>query len=129
MGHRGAVYAVAINDDTVVTGSWDCTAKIWPLALTLQESPEDNPLVWIIHNADRSQLDFIQRAYEATIAGQELIIALPEQCKNKDDNADQKQIDGDMYATLPPAVQKFLQTRLNIRTANTFALNVDTSKI
>ncbi len=105
-GHASAVSAVAIGHNTVVTGSWDKTAKIWHLSLDL-EAINDNPLVWIIKEANRPQLEFIKRAYEATSAGQEIIITYLQQFSNIEKSELYKQTDVSLYASFPATVQEY----------------------
>jgi len=115
-GHTDCVTCVTLDDTYVITGSEDCTAKIWPLFPRLiKGKPETNPLLWIIHNTDRLQFDFMQRAYEKTINNKNFIIALPKKLGVIEDDETQEQKDGRIYFTLPCAVREYLRTRLNIR--------------
>lgn len=94
-----SISSVAINKDFVIVGSHDQSAiKIWSLS-PFKGTTQDNPLVWIIHNADMSQLNFINRAYEATIGEQELIM----------DSKDLK-----LFIELPLHVKRYLIARLKI---------------
>ena len=116
VGHTGGVWAVAVAGDKVVTGSADKTAKIWSLK-PLAGTPQDNPLLWIIYNATVPQLNFIDRAYQATIAQpeQDLIIALPAQLGKIQNTDTQEQVDGNIYFSFPEQVRKYLRDNLNIR--------------
>ena len=100
-GHTDWVISVVVAGDKVVTGSDDSTAKIWSLN-PLAGTPQDNPLVWIIHNATIPQLDLIKRAYEATIAKKEFIIAFPSE-------------DAKVFLSLPMHVRQYLLQHLMIR--------------
>lgn len=115
LAENSFVKSLAIAGDKVVTGSQDNTAKIWSLKLNLQGTPQDNPLLWIVEKATIPQLDFINRAYEATIAEQDLIIAMPTKLGKIQDTDSQEQVDGNIYFSFPPAVREYLRTRLSIR--------------
>ncbi len=97
---------VAIAHNKIVTALMIpeiALAKIWILD-PLNGSLETNPLLWIINNATVPQLDFIKRAYEATIAigNQELIIAFPSE-------------DAKVFLSFPMHVKQYLLARLKIR--------------
>ena len=115
-GHTGWVGSIAVAGNKVVTGSQDGTAKIWSLT-PLAGTPQDNPLLWIIYNASMPQWNFIDRAYEATIAKpkRDLIIAMPPQLGKIQDTDSQEQVDGNIYFSFPDAVRTYLRNRLNIR--------------
>jgi hypothetical protein len=80
----------------------------------LSGTPKDNPLLWILKEANSSQQDLIKRAYEATIADKKLLIALPENPGITTINESQEIKDGRLYPTLALAVRNYLRTRLNI---------------
>lgn len=63
---------------------------------------ENNPLRWIIYNATSPQLDVINRAYEAVIAGKEFGIAPQSE-------------DAKVMLSFPGHVRKYLVERLNIK--------------
>jgi len=90
----------AISDDKVVTAK-DNVAKVWSLD-PFKGTPETNPLVWIINNATVPQADLIKRAHQATIAGQEFIIAFPSE-------------DAKLFLSFPMHVKQYLLARLKIR--------------
>lgn len=114
-GHTDEVTAVMLDNTYAVTGSRDCTAKIWPLFPNLKGTPETNPLLWIIHNTNMLQCDFIQRAYEKTIAIKDFIITLPKKFNVIEEDELQEQMDCRIYFTLPCAVRAYLRTRLKIQ--------------
>lgn len=70
---------------------------------------------WIIDKASVPQLNFIKRAYDATITGQDLIIALPGKINKVKENESQEQKDGGTYFSFPDAVREYLRNRLNIK--------------
>ncbi len=115
--HRSIISSIALTGDAVVTGSYDDTAKIWPLKINLQGTSEENPLLWIICNANIPQLDFIKRAYEATQAEQEFIISLPKRLGKIKADESCEQMYGRIYFTLPQSIRQYLRNRLTIRRA------------
>jgi hypothetical protein len=98
-GHTGAISSVAVGDGVVVTGSGDNTAKIW-LLKPFAGTSQTNPLLWIIDNATMPELHLINRAYEATIIGETLML----------DSKDLQIFNG-----LPMPVKRYLLDRLRIR--------------
>lgn len=114
-GHTSYINSIAVVDDKVVTESDDETVKIWPLSPNLQGTPNNNPLVWIISNITLPQVDFIKRAYEATIAGQDLIISLPQKLGKIENHESSEQMDGRTYFSFPEHVREYLRNCLNIR--------------
>jgi len=114
-GHSKCILSVAINADNVITGSADATVKIWPLMLNLKGTSQDNPLLWIIQKIDMLQLNFIDRACQATVTGQDLIIELPTKLGKIQEDDSQEQVDGNIYFSFPDAVRQYLRARLNIR--------------
>ncbi|MBA2306558.1 PQQ-binding-like beta-propeller repeat protein [Candidatus Dependentiae bacterium] len=123
-GHTGEITGVAASHNHVVTISHDTTAKIWPLSLNLQEPqndkpvlPEGNPLLWIIKKTDIAQLNFIQRAYEATSAQKEFVIDLPKNFSTLGKHESQEQADGRIYFSFPQIIRDYLRNRLTLRRA------------
>jgi len=112
------VESVAISNDKVVIGLGDNTAQIWSLSIDLSAQDFNNleePLAWIRYNLTIPQADFIARALNATQAGQDFIIALPEKLGEIKENESQEQADGRIYFTFPDEVREYLRTRLMIR--------------
>ncbi|MBA3751485.1 hypothetical protein H0X06_01610 [Candidatus Dependentiae bacterium] len=90
-------------------------AKILPLVVDIKGTSEENPCRWIVKMADNVQLSFIQCAYEATSAGKDFIIDLPEKLGIIKKNETQEQVNGRIYFTFPEHVRAYLRNRLNIR--------------
>lgn len=107
---------LALGNNYVVTASIKSgvDAKTWRLSPNLNGTPKSNPLLWIMQKANTSQQDLIKRAYEATLANQELIITLPEDPGIVSLSESQEIKDGRLYPTLTLAVRNYLCTRLNI---------------
>ncbi len=101
-GHKSSITAIAIDDDTVVTGSADKNAKIWSLRDPFKGTIEDNPLLWIIQETTIPQLDLIKRACEATEKQQNFVIDFPSE-------------DAKIILSFPVHVRKYLLARLNIK--------------
>ncbi|MBA3751484.1 hypothetical protein H0X06_01605 [Candidatus Dependentiae bacterium] len=114
-GHVGPIRVVAPGYNTVITGSEDYTAKIWPLQLNVQGTSDNNPLVWIIEKADKIQLSFIKSAYEATIGEKDFIIDMPKKLGALEKNESLEQLYGRIYFTFPEHAREYLRNRLNIR--------------
>lgn len=113
--HRDIITAMAMCDDVVITGSEDCTAKIWPLTINTQGKTDNNPLLWIMYNANAPQLNFIWRAWQTTQKDEEFIIDLPTQFGTIEKDESPEQTDGRIYFTLPPMIREYLKNRLKIR--------------
>ncbi len=94
---------VEITNNKIVIITGNNLAQIWPID-PLNGTPDTNPLLWIIYNASVPQLDFIKRAYEATVAtdNQELVIAFPSE-------------DAKIFLSFPMHVKQYLLARLKIR--------------
>ncbi len=107
------VNSVAISGDQIVIGLTD-GAKIWSLA-PCKGTEQNNPLLWIMYHADIPQLDLINHAYEAMLAGKRFIIALPEKLGKMKEDESQAQWDGRIYFTFPVVVRTYLRDRLNIK--------------
>lgn len=107
---------LALGNNYVVTASIKSgvEAKTWRLLPNLNGTPKSNPLLWIMQKANTQQQDLIKRAYEATLANQELIITLPEDPGIVSLSESQEIKDGRLYPTLTLAVRNYLRTRLNI---------------
>ncbi len=116
VGWTSPLAEIETANDTMITITRDNIANIWGLAQRgdnivriwaldpFKGTPETNPLQWIINNATVPQLDFIKRAYEATVAidDQELIIAFPSE-------------DAKVFLSFPTHVKQYLLARLKIR--------------
>ncbi len=110
--------ALAVNGDRMVIMPVyhpTYSAKIWPVVVDIKGTPEENPCRWIVKMADNVQLSFIQCAYEATSAGKDFIIDLPEKFGIIKKNETQEQLKGRIYFTFPEHVRAYLRNRLNIR--------------
>lgn len=101
--HTDGANRIALTAKNVaITGSADKTIKIWPLLINLQGTPDDNSLQWIIQKSDLPQLNFIARAYDATITEEKFIMVFPSE-------------DIKIFLTLPAHVKQYLLARLKIR--------------
>jgi len=113
-GYKGAFSSITIANDKVI-GESNGIIKVWPLSINLKGTAENNPLLWILHNATIPQLEFINRAYQATAANKDLIIAMPTKLGTIQPTDSQEQIDGNTYFSFPDAVRAYLRSRLNIK--------------
>jgi WD40 repeat protein len=107
MDTGSVIYSVAMSSyitssgkriDMVLTGSYGGMAKLWILPPDLRGLS----MSWIVEKATVRQLDFIKRAYDATIAGEEFIINFPSE-------------DAIVFLSFPKHIQEYLVDRLNIR--------------
>jgi len=105
---------LAINSHYIAMADWGQSAQVWRLLPDLNGTPENNPLLWIMHKATTSQQDLIKRAYEATITHKKLMITLPENPGITTIGESQEIKDGRLYSTLTLAVRNYLRSRLNI---------------
>jgi WD40 repeat protein len=112
-GYNNIPPMLAIGKKYVVVADRD-SIKASHLSADLAGTPENNPLLWIQQKANSAQFDLIKRAYEATIAQKQLLIALPQDPGIIRLNESQEQKDGRLYPTLALAVRNYLRTRLNI---------------
>ena len=108
------IHFIAFNDNKIITETYNLIFKVWPLSIDLH-APELTPLAAIYHTLTILQADFIARTLKATQAGQNSIIALPNDFNNADENETQEQTDGRTYFTFPDKVRAYLLTRLFIR--------------
>lgn len=113
--HTDIITSMVMDSNIVATGSEDCTIKIWPLKVNVLGTIDDNPLLWIMYNANAPQLNFIWRAWQATQTKQEFIISLPIKLGTIEQDESPEQTDGRTYFTLPPMIREYLKNRLKIR--------------
>ncbi len=92
---------IEIANDTMITITRDNSVNIWNID-PFKGTPDTNPILWIINNATVPQLEFIKRAYEATVAEQEFILAIPSE-------------DAKVFLSFPTPVKQYLLARLKIR--------------
>ncbi len=74
-----------------------------------------NPILWLANDTNRKHIDFINRAYRKTIAGQDFIIDFPKNLAQIQPNETQEQTDGRIFFGFPEHVRKFVLKNLNIR--------------
>lgn len=110
------IKSVALSDErSVILAGGSAYTRPVSMSIVLQGTPEDNPLLWLIHYATITQAEFIKRAYAAIIAGEDLIIALPEKFGEIKEGEPQAQRDGRTYFSFPAHVREYLRSNFNIR--------------
>jgi len=107
--------SVAMSGDLCAIGTSRAKNSVSVLLVDpFKGTPEDNALLWIINYATVTQADFINRAYEKTLAEKPLIIAMPEKLGEIKEGESQEQKDGRIYFSFPTHVREYLRGRFNI---------------